>query len=63
MFELGPHSFFIWASYTVAVLVISGLTIWVLCDGRKQRKLLAELEAQGVSRRSSRNKPSDQSQP
>jgi heme exporter protein D len=51
---LGPHASFILAAYAVAVLVIAGLIAWVLADHRAQRRLLADLEARGVTRRSER---------
>ena len=53
-FDLGPHAVFIVASYLTVVLVIAGLIGWIVTDGRKQRRLLADLEAQGVRRRSAR---------
>lgn len=53
--DLGPHASFIWASYAAITLVISGLFTWLLFDGRRQRKALADLEARGVTRRSAKN--------
>ena len=50
--DLGPHAGFIWSSYGAVVLVVGALIIWVVADGRRQRTLLAELEAQGMVRRS-----------
>jgi heme exporter protein D len=55
---LGPHATFIVAAYAVAILVIVGLIIWVLVDHRAQRRLLADLEQRGVTRRSER-RPSE----
>ncbi|MBX6425718.1 MAG: heme exporter protein CcmD [Variibacter sp.] len=49
---LGPHAGFILAAYAVAALVVAGLLVWIVADHRLQRRLLAELEAQGVRRRS-----------
>jgi len=46
------HLDFIAAAYTAAVIVIGGLILWVTLDYRAQRRILAELEAQGVTRRS-----------
>ena len=50
--DLGPHAAFIVAAYTVAILVVAGMIAWVLIDHRRQRRILADLEARGVTRRS-----------
>jgi heme exporter protein D len=50
--NLGPHASFIVASYAMAALVVLGLIAWVLADFRAQRRVLADLEARGVRRRS-----------
>lgn len=50
--DLGPHVHFILASYAAITLVIGGLFSWLLYDGRRQRRALADLEARGVTRRS-----------
>jgi heme exporter protein D len=50
--NLGPHAAFIVASYAMAALVVLGLVVWVLADLRAQRRVLADLEARGVRRRS-----------
>ena len=52
--DLGPHALFIITAYAVAALVILGLIAWVLADHRAQRRLLADLEARGITRRSQR---------
>ena len=49
--DLGPHAAYIWASYGAAALAIAGLVAWLLLDGRRQQRLIAELEARGVRRR------------
>jgi heme exporter protein D len=54
MFGLGPHWGFIVGSYTLAALVMLGLVAWILADLRAQRRILADLEARGVRRRSNR---------
>ena len=46
------HLGFIIAAYAAAVAVIGGLTAWVLLDYRAQQKILADLEARGMARRS-----------
>lgn len=50
--DLGPHAAYIWASYATAALVLGVLLAWLVLDGRRQQKLIAELEARGVRRRS-----------
>ena len=50
--NLGPHATFIIAAYAIAALVIIGLILWVEIDNRAQRRQLAKLKDQGVSRRS-----------
>jgi len=50
--DLGNHAGFILASYGLALLVVAVLVVWVIADGRAQRRRLADLEARGVHRRS-----------
>lgn len=50
--DLGPHAGFIWAAYAITALVVGGLTIWIIATDRRQRRLLARLEAGGARRRS-----------
>ena len=50
--NLGPHAAFIVGAYVITALVMAGLIVWVEADSRIQRKRLAELEAQGIKRRS-----------
>ena len=52
MINLGQHAGFIVAAYSAAVIVITGLIVWVIGDHRAQRRLLGELEAHGATRRS-----------
>ncbi len=54
MTSLGPHAFFIVASYVAAVTVLVGLVGWVIVDYRHQQATLKALEASGVTRRSAR---------
>jgi heme exporter protein D len=49
---LGPHAAFIIAAYAAALAVVTGLISWVIADHAAQRRLLADLEARGVTRRS-----------
>lgn len=50
--DLGPHATFIIAAYAAITVVLGGLIAWLLFDGVTQRRLLDELEARGVRRRS-----------
>jgi heme exporter protein D len=50
--DLGPHAGFILAAYAAVAAVLAALIAWVAADYRQQRRALAELDAQGVRRRS-----------
>ena len=52
MIEAGIHQGFILAAYLLAAVVLIGMVVWIVLDGRSQRARLAELEARGVRRRS-----------
>jgi heme exporter protein D len=54
MTSLGPHAFFIVASYITAAFLLAGLVAWVVIDYRRQQATLKALEASGVTRRSAR---------
>ncbi len=53
--NLGPHAAFIWASYAAVALAVGGLIGWLVLDGRRHAKRLADLEARGVRRRSAQD--------
>lgn len=46
------HAGFIAAAYLATAGVLIALTLWIVLDGRAQRRRLAELEARGIRRRS-----------
>ena len=46
------HIDFIAAAYVAAVIIIGALIAWVTLDFRAQKRVLGELEAHGVTRRS-----------
>jgi len=46
------HLDFIAASYAAAVIIVGALIAWVTLDYRAQRQTLAELDRQGITRRS-----------
>ena len=52
--NLGPHADFIIAAYAVVVIVIAALIGWIIVDYAAQRRILADLEQRGVTRRSRR---------
>ena len=52
--ELGQHAGFIVAAYGASVLIILTLIVWIVADYRAQLRVLADLERQGVTRRSAR---------
>jgi heme exporter protein D len=49
---LGPYTSFIVTSYALVASVVATLIIWIAFDFRAQKKLLRNLEAGGVTRRS-----------
>lgn len=52
--DLGQHAAFIIAAYAVTFAAIAALALFIVDDDRRQRRALAELEAQGIRRRSAR---------
>jgi heme exporter protein D len=52
--ELGTHAGFIIAAYGASVVIILTLIVWIVADYRAQLRDLAEMERQGVTRRSAR---------
>jgi len=58
-FDLGPHAVFIWSAYAVTAVCMIGLTVGVVASDRRQRHLLADLEARGITRRSAAKQVSD----
>lgn len=52
--NLGPHAFFISASYIFVVIVIACLIAWIMTDYVTQNRILKDLEQRGITRRSKR---------
>jgi len=50
------HPWFVAAAYGISAIVIAGLILWIVLDGRAQRRDIAGLEASGVRRRSAPGK-------
>jgi heme exporter protein D len=59
--DLGPHAAFIWTAYAVTFIAVAALIVFIVQDDRRQRQLLADLERQGIRRRSA--KPDDAPKP
>ena len=55
--DLGPQATFILAAYGVTFLAVAALAFFIVDDDREQRRILAELEARGIRRRSAEPKP------
>ena len=56
MSVLGNHAGFIVAAYLAAAAVLTGLAVWIVVDGRAVRRRLADLEARGIRRRSTKKR-------
>jgi heme exporter protein D len=52
--DLGLHAHFIWGSYAAVALALAGLVAWLVLDGRRQQRLIDELDRRGIRRRSDR---------
>ena len=52
--NLGPHADFIIASYAVTAFVVAAMVAWVVLDHSALKRVLGDLEEQGVTRRSRR---------
>ena len=52
---LGPHAFFILASYALVSVTVLALIGWVIVDHMKLQAVLRELDAKGARRRSARD--------
>ncbi|HVZ04898.1 heme exporter protein CcmD [Hyphomicrobium sp.] len=50
--NLGPHAAFIWISYAAVAIVVAGLIVWLIVDGRRQAAALEALGKRGIRRRS-----------
>jgi heme exporter protein D len=50
--NLGPYAGFIVAAYAAAVVVVGGLVLWVVLDRRHLIRMIEDIEARGITRRS-----------
>ena len=48
--DMGPHAAFIWSAYALMASVLAALIAWLILDGRKQSRLLAQYEARTANR-------------
>lgn len=60
MSGFGEHAGYILGAYGLAAVIVLALVVWVVTDGRAQRRRLRDLEARGIRRRSAarRGEPS-----
>jgi len=61
--DLGPHAGFIITAYAVATAVVALLVAWVIADYAAQKRMLAELERRGITRRSADQRPAAVKEP
>ena len=50
--DLGPYAAYIWASYIIVLGALTLLALRLVAQGRSHRRVIADLEARGVRRRS-----------
>jgi heme exporter protein CcmD len=43
--DLGAHAGFVWAAYAIEAAALGLLSLWLVLDGRRQRRFLNNLEA------------------
>jgi heme exporter protein D len=55
MIAQGAYWGFILAAYGIVAVVVAALIAWVVLDGRRHRRTLEALEAQGIRRRSAKD--------
>ena len=60
MLDLGKHAVFIWGSYAAVFIVLAGLIIWLIAEGKAYAARLADFEARGITRRHSNNDQVDE---
>jgi heme exporter protein D len=51
---LGPYAVFIATAYAAAIVIVAGLIAWIMLDRRHLIRVIEEIEAQGITRRSQR---------
>jgi heme exporter protein D len=53
--NLGPYAVFIVTAYAAAIVIVMGLIVWIMLDRRQLIRVIEEIEAQGITRRSRRS--------
>ena len=53
-YSMSAHALYVTAAYGISALAIASLIGWILFDQRARKREAAELEANGVRRRSER---------
>jgi heme exporter protein CcmD len=48
--DLGAHAGFVWAAYAVEAATLAALALWLVLDGRRQRRIADRLEARSPRR-------------
>ena len=51
---MSAHALYVSAAYGISVVTLAGLVLYLLADQRARKRELAELERQGLRRRSQR---------
>ncbi|WP_274627163.1 heme exporter protein CcmD [Arvimicrobium flavum] len=54
---MSPHDYYVAAAYGISALALAATIGWIVLDQQARRREFTELEAQGVRRRSDREKP------
>ncbi|MBS3647956.1 heme exporter protein CcmD [Pseudaminobacter sp. 19-2017] len=51
---MSAHALYVLAAYAATAVALAGLVGWILLDYRARRRELAELESEGIRRRSAK---------
>lgn len=54
---MNEYGYFIWGAYGISAAVLAGLVGYIVADLRRQRRLIAMLEAHGTPRRPAKRAP------
>jgi heme exporter protein D len=52
--NLGPYVVFIMTAYAAAIVIVAGLIVWIMLDRHHLIRMIEDIEAQGITRRSNR---------
>jgi len=45
--DLGPHAAYIWSAYGIVAVTLAALIGWLVTDGRRQQRLIEDIETRG----------------